>query len=207
MATDTRADRLFTRLRASCLDNTPRHRDPQARPSRRPHPRRLRAPAARRDRDQRLVRARRRAAPQGLHHRHLQPGEPAEWLTMMSDALLAQSAVDGSPPEPTPRSSRAGPTASEVRSFFMLARATDRKGFAPGLQAVGSKSARPRGQREDLRRVESRGPRRIQSRRPAHRLASPVEAGRCVNSGDTPPLRSDLARVLTTVGFETGWER
>ena len=70
----SRADKLFTRLRAARLDNTPGRRDPQARPRRRAHPRRLRPQAAGHHRDQRLLRAHRRTAPQGIHDRDLEPG-------------------------------------------------------------------------------------------------------------------------------------
>ena len=89
-----RADKLFTRLRACTAGQHPRGRAPQARPRRRADPRRLRAQAARRDRDQRLLRARRRAAPHEPCTVVTSNREPAEWLTLMSDALLAQSAVD-----------------------------------------------------------------------------------------------------------------
>ncbi|HEU5161401.1 MAG TPA: ATP-binding protein [Streptosporangiaceae bacterium] len=62
----SRADKLFKRLKAARLDNTPRRRDPPpGRHRTAPHGR-LRTQAAGRHRDHRLVRTHRRAAPKGI---------------------------------------------------------------------------------------------------------------------------------------------
>lgn len=91
----------------------PGRQSPQTRPRRRPHSRRLRAAAAQPDRDHEIyeliVERRREARTVVTFNR-----EPAEWLAMMSDALLAQSTVDKLTQAPTSWSSKAPPTGSAV---------------------------------------------------------------------------------------------
>ena len=89
-----RADKLFTRLRAARLDNT---LDAEMR--RLAHVELLiiddfaLRPLGR-HRDRRLLRARRRTPPQSTPPSWTSNREPDEWLTMTTDPLLAQSAVD-----------------------------------------------------------------------------------------------------------------
>ncbi len=69
-----RADKLFKRLRAARLDGTYDEELRKLPPRRAAHPRRPRPAPARGDRDQRLLRTRRRTPPPRLHDHDLQPG-------------------------------------------------------------------------------------------------------------------------------------
>ncbi len=71
----------------------PRRRDEKAAPCRAVDHRRLRPPAARRPRHRRHLRAHRRA-PSGRSPVVTSNREPIEWLGLMADPLLAQSAID-----------------------------------------------------------------------------------------------------------------
>ena len=88
-----RAAKLFKRLKAARLDNTLELRDAPPGHRRAAHHRRPRAPAARRhqttDFYELCVERHQRAATIVTSNR-----TPEEWLTMMADPLLAQSAVD-----------------------------------------------------------------------------------------------------------------
>ena len=89
-----RAGHLFKRLKAARLDNSPEAEHRRLAAVEPADHRRFRAPAAGRDRHHRLLRADRRPAPPATPPSSPPTATPDEWLGLMHDQLLAQSAVD-----------------------------------------------------------------------------------------------------------------